>query len=62
MNRRQMHCVKRRIQHAKMRATTVIRQEHESSREGPDDSPSAQKAQRSLKSRKALSLAVIENI
>lgn len=58
-NRRQAHCAKRHLHHMKMRMTAVIRQEHESSKEGPDDSRTAQKAQTSLKSRKALSLAVM---
>jgi hypothetical protein len=36
-----------------MREATVIRQEKDSSREGPDDSVKAQKAQSNWKSRKA---------
>lgn len=59
MNRRAAHCKNRRGHHAKMRETTVIRQESQSSMEGPDDSRSAQKSQRNLKSRKALLLAVM---
>jgi hypothetical protein len=53
MNRRQSHIQRRRVHHAIMRVTKVMRQEWQSSTEGPNDSPKAQKAQSSLKARKA---------
>lgn len=52
-NRRQVHRARRRGRHAILRETAVVRQEKDSSREGPDDSASALKGQASLKSRKA---------
>ena len=56
MNRRQAHCNKRHRLHAEMRKAGVIRQENQSSIEGPDDSRTAQKALKAWKSRKALYL------
>lgn len=58
MDRRQAHCNKRRRRHAEMRKAAVIRQENESSVEGPDDSSKAQKGQRAWKSRRPLRLQV----
>jgi hypothetical protein len=55
-DRRKAHCARRRGRHAELRKTAVVRQEHESSREGSNDSGYAQKAQANLKSRKALRL------
>lgn len=55
-NRRQVHCARRRGRHAVLRETAVVRQENESSSEGPKDSKSALKAEGNLKSRKPLYL------
>ena len=44
-NRRQVHRARRRVQSRENAWATVIRQEKDSSREGPDDSVTAQKAQ-----------------
>jgi hypothetical protein len=52
-NRRKSHFDRRRTHHMAMRITKVMRQEWQSSIEGPNDSPKAQKAQTALKSRKA---------
>lgn len=52
-NRRKAHCGRRRAYHTEMRHTSVFRQENESSAEGPNDSPKAQKARKNLKARKA---------
>lgn len=52
MNRRAAHCAKRRRAHAELRKAGVIRQEYQSSVEGPDDSKKAQKALGNWKARK----------
>jgi hypothetical protein len=52
-NRRQAALCCRRLAHTAMRRQGVIRQEAESSSEGPDDSPRAAKSQKALRARRA---------
>lgn len=52
-DRRQAHNCRRRVSHTKMRREGIIRQERESSREGPDDSPRAQAPVKALRARRA---------
>lgn len=51
--RREAHRARRRDTHSRMRLGGVMRQEGESSREGPDESPKAAKAVKAWKARKA---------
>ena len=51
-SRREAHCARRRGAHHAMRREGIIRQEGESSMEGPDDSPKAAKAQKAWKARR----------
>jgi len=52
-SRRQAHCRLRRGIHHAMRTGGIMRQEGQSSMEGPDDSPKAAKAAKAWKARKA---------
>lgn len=51
--RREAHCHSRRGIHHARRTGGILRQEDESSREGPQDSPKAQRAAKAWKARKA---------
>jgi hypothetical protein len=53
MATRRQAAMERRLCHMAMRRQGVIRQEDQSSREGPDDSPRAAKAQKALRARRA---------
>ena len=50
--RREAHCHSRRGIHHARRTGGILRQEGQSSREGPDDSARAQKPARALKARR----------
>jgi hypothetical protein len=50
--RREAHCAQRRGIHHARRTGGILRQEGESSAEGPDDSPKAAKAQKAWKARR----------
>jgi hypothetical protein len=52
-DRRTSQLKSRRVSHAIMRRCGIIRQENESSSEGPRDSPSAQKAVKAQTARRA---------
>ena len=51
-SRREAHCHSRRGIHHARRTGGILRQENESSAEGPDDSPKAAKAQKAWKPRR----------
>jgi hypothetical protein len=51
-SRRAAHCARRRGVHHARRTGGILRQENESSAEGPDDSPKAAKATKAWKPRR----------
>jgi hypothetical protein len=51
-SRRAQHHCRRRVSHTRMRHGGILRQENESSMEGPDDSAKAAKATKAWKARR----------